>query len=250
MTMLLILGPFVFVWAVAGLFYALGRRRSRQLRLDEITFARSVRQRWSPSIFSRPRTWLAVRSRNPEDVARSMGLGELHPCACAEAMADADADADADAERLFVSPSVNGWVVVTGRQLPGPGEDIDACYRFLANMSERLGHVQYFHGNPALGHHAWAKLIDRQVTRAYAWTGETTWSQGKPTLAEEKTGMRCFDYLEDGEDGSYQQWETVGANVDRLPVLASIWSVDPVVFEDPAMRMKPGWVGRLAKFHR
>ena len=117
-------------------------------------------------------------------------------------------------------------------------------------MSERLGHVQYFHGNPALGHHAWAKLIDRQVARAYAWTGETTWNQGKPTLAEEKTGMRCFDYLEDGDDGSYQQWETVGANVDRLPVLASIWSVDPVVFEDPAMRMKPGWVGRLAKCHR
>ena len=112
MTMLLILGPFVFVWAVAALFYALGRRRARQLRLDEITFARSVRQRWSPSIFSRPRTWLAVRSRNPEDVARSMGLGELHPCACAEAMADPDA------ERLLVSPPVNGWVVVTGRQLP------------------------------------------------------------------------------------------------------------------------------------
>jgi hypothetical protein len=33
-------------------------------------------------------------------------------------------------------------------------------------------------------------------------------------------------------------------------VLASIWSIDPVVFEDPVMRMKPGWVGRLAKCHR
>ena len=74
---------------------------------------------------------------------------------------------------------------------------------------------------------------------------ETAWNQGKPTLAEEKTGMRCFDYLADGDDVSYQQWETVGANVDRLPLLASIWSVDPVVFEDPAMRMKPGWIGRL-----
>ena len=62
--------------------------------------------------------------------------------------------------------------------------------------------------------------------------------------------MRCFDYLAAGDGDSYQQWETVGANVDRLPVLASIWSVDPVVFEDPAMRMKPGWVGRLAKCYR
>ena len=243
MTLLLILGPFVLVWAVAALFYALGRRRARQVQLDEITFARSVRRRLGPSVFSRPRTWLAVRSRNPEDVARSMGLGDLHLCACAEALAEPDAG------RLFVSPPINGWVVVMGYPLPDAGEDIDACYRFLADMSERLGHVQYFHGNPELGHHAWAKLIERQGVRAYAWTGETTWNQGKPTLAEEKTGMSCFDYLAAGDDDSYQQWETVGANVDRLPVLASIWSVDPAVLEDPAMRMKPGWVGRLAKCH-
>ena len=54
-----------------------------------------------------------------------------------------------------------------------------------------------------------------------------------------------FDYLAAGDEESYQQWEIVGANVDRLPVLASIWSVDPVVFEDAAMRLKPGWAGRL-----
>ncbi len=239
MTTFLILGPFVIVWAVAALFYALGRRRARQVRLDEITFARSVRQRLVPSVFRRPRTWLAVRSRNPEDVARSMGLGDLHPCACAEALADPDAG------RLFVSPPVNGWVVVMGGPLPDPSEDIDACYRFLADMSGRLGHLQFFHGNPALGHHAWARLIERKVIRAYAWTGETAWNQGKPTRAEQKTGMCCFDYLAAGDEESYQQWEIVGANVDRLPVLASIWSVDPVVFEDAAMRLKPGWAGRL-----
>ena len=65
MTTFLILGPFVFVWAVAVLFYALGRRRARQVQFDEINFARSVRQRLVPSVFSRPRTWLAIRSRNP-----------------------------------------------------------------------------------------------------------------------------------------------------------------------------------------
>ncbi|MBS33477.1 MAG: hypothetical protein CMO68_03625 [Verrucomicrobiales bacterium] len=239
MTTILILGPFVFVWAVAALFYTLGRRRARQTRLDEITFARSVRRRLAPSVFSRPRTWVAVRSRNPEDVARSMGLDGLRPCAFAEASGDPEAG------RLFVSPPVNGWVVVMGGALPDPSEDIDACYHFLADMSGRLGHLQFFHGNPALGHHAWAKLIERKVVRAYAWIGETVWNQGDATRAEQKTGMRCFDYLEDGDEGSYQRWETVGANVDRLPVLASIWSVDPVVFEDAAMRLKPGWGGRL-----
>ncbi len=238
-TTLLILGPFVFVWAVAALFYALGRRRARQARLSEVTFARSLRRRLAPSVFSRPRTWLVVRSRNSEDVARSMRLDGLHPSAFAEVMDDPDA------ERLFVSPPVNGYVVVMGGALPDPSEDIDTCYRFLADMSDRLGHVQFFHGNPALGHHAWVKLIERKVIRAYAWTGETVWNQGDLTRAEQKTGMCCFDFLEDHDEGSYQRWETVGANVDRLPMLASIWSVDPVVFEDAAIRLKPGWSGRL-----
>jgi len=239
MTTLLILGPFIFVWAVAALFYALGRQRARRMRLGEITFARSVRRRFAPSVFSRPRTWLAVRSRNSEDIARSMGLDELRPCAFVEALGDPDAG------RLFVLPPINGWVVVMGEALPDPSEDIDVCYRFLVDMSDRLGHVQFFHGNPALGHHAWAKLIERKVNRAYAWTGETVWNEGRVTLAEEKTGMRCFDYLVSGNEESYQLWETVGANLDRLPVLASIWSVDPVVFEDAAMRLKPCWAGRL-----
>ncbi|GIT06237.1 MAG: hypothetical protein CM1200mP29_16480 [Verrucomicrobiota bacterium] len=34
-------------------------------------------------------------------------------------------------------------------------------------------------------------------------------------------------------------------NVDRLPVRALDLEVDPVVFSDPVMRMKQGWVGRL-----
>ncbi|MDD9866246.1 MAG: hypothetical protein OXS32_07865 [Verrucomicrobiales bacterium] len=239
MTTILILGPFVLVWAIAALFYALGRRRARQLQLDEITFAQSVRQRLAPMVMARPRTWLAIKSRNPEDVARSMGLEGLQPCASGNALTGLTAD------QLFVSPPVNGWVVVLGDRLPNPESDIDRCFRFLNETSERVGHVQYFHGNPTLGHHAWVKVIERQVARAYVWTGETTWNQGETTLAEQKSGMQCFDYFSDDDEGAFQLWETVRQNVEQLPLLASIWSVDPVALEEGAFRARPGWVGRM-----
>ena len=69
MTTFLILGPFLLVWEIAALFYALGRRRAKQVRFDEITFAQSVRKRLAPLMSARPRTWMAVKSRNQEDVA-------------------------------------------------------------------------------------------------------------------------------------------------------------------------------------
>jgi len=240
MTTVLILGPFILVWAIAALFYALGRRRARQLQLDEITFAQSVQKRLAPLLMSRPRTWLAIKSRNPEDVARSIGLKDPQPCVSGNALSKLEQD------HLFVSPPVNGWVIVVGDRLPNPESDIDRCFRFLAETSDRVGHVQYFHGNPTLGHHAWAKVIEREVARAYVWTGETTWNQGSTTIAEEKSGMQCFDYFANEDEGSaYKLWETVRQNVEQLPLLASIWSVDPVALEEDAFRAKPGWVGRM-----
>ena len=89
------------------------------------------------------------------------------------------------------------------------------------------------------------KFIERQVVRAYVWTGETAWNQGSATLAEKKSGMRAFDYFEDDCD-AYRNWEKVRQNIEQLPLLASIWSIDPVVLLDRSVRVKPGLIGRFS----
>ena len=239
MTALLILGPFICVWAIAAIFYFMGRRRANQLRLAEISFSQSVQNRFTSMIMDRPKTWLSVKSRNSEDVARSMGLVDLQPCTSCKGLSEADPN------QIFVSPPVNGWVVVFGEALPDPQLDIDNFFKFLSDMSERLGHVQYFHGNQGLGHHAWVKLIERQVVRAYVWIGETAWNQGSLTIAEKKSGMSAFDYFDDDGD-DYRNWEIMRHNVEHLPLLASIWSIDPIVLFDVSVRVKPGWIGRFS----
>ena len=165
------------------------------------------------------------------------GRGALDRAARATTVCGRQRLSGLEADLLFVSPPLNGWVIVMGDRLPGPDSDIDRCFRFLTETSERVGHVQYFHGNPMLGHHAWAKVIERQVLRAYVWTGETTWNQGETSIGEQKCGMHSFDYFADDDDESaYQLWEIVRQNVEQLPLLASIWSVDPVALEDEAIR--------------
>ena len=141
----------------------------------------------------------------------------------------------------------NAFVVPNNKLIVSSGliEQSPDYVSLLAVLAHEVGHLQYFHGNQALGHHAWVKLIERQVVRAYAWVGETAWNQGPITIAEKRSGMRAFDYFEEDSD-SYINWETVRRNVEQLPLLASIWSIDPVVLLDVSIRVKPGWIGRLS----
>jgi hypothetical protein len=51
-------------------------------------------------------------------------------------------------------------------------------FSFSDALSRKLGHVQFFYADRLLHHHAWARMDEGCVTRAYAWTGETVWNQG------------------------------------------------------------------------
>ncbi len=155
----------------------------------------------------RPSTWLAVRT--------------LEPAAVRAALPDKD--------DFSVSRRVNGWVIVTGPGLPDPGDDVDACHFFLTALSRELGHVQFFHMEKFSAHHAWARMDEGCVTRAYAWAGETLWNQGAKTLAENGLGMKCSGYGEDAEIGFWTMKKNSTANVEKIPLLAARWSVDPEI---------------------
>jgi hypothetical protein len=155
----------------------------------------------------RPTTWLAIRSLEPETVRAALP----------------------DKQGFLISPRVNGWVIVTGPDLPSPDEDIDACHLFLTALSRELGHVQFFYAEKFSRHHAWARMDDGCVTRAYAWAGETVWNQGAKTMAEIETGMKCFDYGENSEVESWRANERAAANLEKIPLLAARWSIDPAI---------------------
>lgn len=172
----------------------------------------------------KPTTWLAVRSRNVHFVQQALALNNAQPCTWIEGLAEA--------ERLFIAPPVKGWILVIGAGLPRPGEDVDACFRFLNALSRKVGEVQFFQADPILGHHAWVRVEDGHVTRAYAWALKTLWNQGQPTRAERNLDVKCFQYLESPER-TLDQPDFAAANVEKIPQLAAQWSLDPAsVSED------------------
>lgn len=155
----------------------------------------------------RPATWLAVRSLESATVRAVLP----------------------DKDGFSISPRVNGWVIVTGPGLPDPSEDVDECFRFLTAVSRTLGHVQFFHMEKFSAHHAWARMDEGCVTRAYAWAGETIWNQGASTLAENTLGLKCPGYGEDADTGCWTTKENAAANVEKIPQLAARWSLDPEI---------------------
>jgi hypothetical protein len=186
----------------------------------------------------RPQTWLAIKSRNLEMVQRALSLQDAKPCLWMDGLAGE--------KRLFVAPPVTGWILVFGPALPEPDEDVDACFRFLLNLSHKLGHVQYFSVNSALNYHAWAQMDSGQVVRGYAWAGKTLWNQGEKTPQEMALSMRCVDYAMVAETSSFGGGDF--GNAEKVHLLAAQWSVDPEEIDERLMEHEWGVAGEPSGF--
>ena len=186
-----------------------------------------------PETNPRPLCWLAIRSVSLEMVQAALGLNRPQPCSWAQGLAGDHG--------FFISPPVNGWVIVTGNALPTPTEDVDATFMFLCAVSRKLGHVQYFYASRQLQHHAWARLDDGCVTRGYAWIGETAWNQGAPTRPETEAGLRIFDY---GDPSATRTDAEI--NLEKIPLLAARWSLDPAGVKVNSRHQHTGIAGESA----
>jgi len=191
------------------------------------------------SVFRRPDCWLAVKSHSLIAVQAALGLHNPKPCSWIEGLADE--------ERLFIAPPVKGWILVLGSGLPDPSEDVDACFRFVVDISRKLGHVQFFSASRILHYHAWVKADNGRVLRAYAWAGQTLWKQGAQTRAEKDLDLKCFDYAEAAESTSFGRPDVIAANADKVPLLAARWSLDPARIEARFLEKDRGIAGDLSR---
>src|SRR5437762_2576019 len=174
--------------------------------------------------FRRPGCWLAIKGNTLLSVQTALGLHNPKPCSWIQGLAGD--------EKLFIAPPVKGWILVFGSGLPDPGEDVDVCFRFVVDLSRRLGQIQFFSLNRVLQHHAWIKADTGKVVRAYVWAGQTLWQQGRETQAEKDLNLKCFGYGEAVERASFTATDAAGANVDKVPLLAARWSLDPARIEE------------------
>ncbi|MFM1770379.1 MAG: hypothetical protein RJA22_2908 [Verrucomicrobiota bacterium] len=187
-----------------------------------------------------PSRWLAIRSTSPLGVQMALGLQQTCPCSWEEGLTVAQD------QKLFISPPLGGWILVMGPSLPEPGDDIDRTFRFLMDLSRKLGHVQFFSLNRAVNHHAWAQLEDGMVRRAYAWAGRTLWNQGRMTRPEIELGLKCHGYGDGEERVEFDRVDPAALTTERLPLLAARWSLDPGTIDPRRLKEHRGITGDIS----
>ena len=194
-----------------------------------------------PFLFDRPTRWMAVKCTNIQKVQSAIGLHNPTPCPLSEGFSRLGE------HKLFISPPVKGWILIVGNSLPDVADDVDKVFRFLMKVASELGSVQYYSANRVLSHHAWVRVENNRVYRAYAWAGETLWNQGERTAAEKELELKCYEYCDSPLPYPFTARDSHVSNTEKVMQLAARWSIDPMAVNNQNLRASFGIAGDLSR---
>jgi hypothetical protein len=176
-----------------------------------------------PASFGYKGDWLAVKGSDPQEIATAAGVRNLQPCNWAVGIKRAYYDA------VFVTPPIDGWVLLAGVAGSFPDADssegIQAVKKLLNDLSTRYGEAQYFGTHRGVGYVSWLRSVNGRITRAYAHAdGQTFIVEGQPTPVEQQ--YQLVNTL--SEEPGYQEREDLTyACEEEVMTIAGAWSVNP-----------------------
>jgi hypothetical protein len=184
---------------------------------------------------------LAVRADDAEHVVRSLRLRTVLPANWSSALAQVTS------EGVFVTPPVQGWVLVVGRDLAVTTQDPNELVTLLPGLSEEYGKALWFSTDEDRDVHGWAIAERGELLRGYAYIEEHGHTFWHGDITDEERELGCFlDDPRDQSDDEIKWWP------DRRTVLAlaKAWSLDPSTlgFDGPhadGNAAAVGWLGRM-----
>ena len=199
-----------------------------------------------PQSFGYGESWMAVRARAPLDVVDALGLEEPLPANWSAGLGAVRAG------YTFVSPTVDGWVLVVGRNLPQCGADAsedEAWRRLLELLSQRFGEACFFNSLRVVDYYVWASYHNGAAVRVFAYLGDrgVATDRGAATAEERQRGYEAFQELPSNEDDpGCLNPELRHPDEECVMAMAAAWSVDTLAL-DAREETGSGWIGRLRR---
>lgn len=204
----------------------------------------------SPLSFGARTIWLAIREQDVQCVAQALGLRQLKPANWKSGLASIHGSGDTH-RRVFVTPPVNGWVLVAGA-LPEPGDDMndEEAIPFLQEVASRFPELQYYGTHRVVDWHAWAVVHQGKLRRAYSYIGDLgikNWDLGPKTRTEQELGLNFFD-PDDPSASNDDYWNRPDLDYpteEDVLQLAGRWSINPGDLDTMGLPPSSGLVGLL-----
>lgn len=191
--------------------------------------------------------WLALRAPDAAVVAEALGLEPAEVIGWQSGVAMIY-DPVLGRDHIFVSPAVNGIVLVAGLSLPhplGPGY-VDKLSRLLEALSRKFGEAQYFMTYPPIDFFAWARARQGRIVRAYA-IGEdgVIVNRGRPLSEEKSLGLSRYELRgvrgRSGDAGGEMLLHPTESHVAEL---AGLMGLDPTRLGPGSAEPATGLIGR------
>ncbi len=177
----------------------------------------------SPAAFGYKPGWLAVRAKDPETVIKALGLRGQKRANWTTGLAGIRAN------RWFVSPSLDGWVLVIGSGDRGISQE-----RF-SQISRCFSEAQAYVSNSKKSMYAWAWYHGGDCVRAYAiCRGQVVMDEGELTREEIALGFGRFPRREGGTREGFPDGDAVLS-------IAAAWGIDPMM-EGASYPPDLGWL--------
>lgn len=197
----------------------------------------------APQAFGLDAIWLAVRSPSTQAVAQALQLGHTAPANWRSGLQAVHQPLPCTPGLVFVTPPLQGWVLVTGA-LPYPGgtSDSDEASSLLQLLSQQFSQVQYFGAHSGIAWHGYARYDQGELLRAFACVesvDHSIWNVGSnhneplpPAQLNQAAAKACAS-----DDVAWHQ--------NRVFQMAERWSVNPKQLGGMALLPSLGLVGFL-----
>lgn len=173
----------------------------------------------TPIPFGFKTSWIAVKADNPQTVMDRLGCSDRRVCNWQSAF-DIIFDNSTAAGTVFVTPSLDGWVLILNYDKPANDYDMGR----LKQIASEFEDVQYYASHRVVELSCWVKFENKELVRAYYYigeSGEVPWNEGALTTDEEEIGLTMLpdEVIEDWDNVTFPDEESVIQ-------LAAKWSVD------------------------
>jgi hypothetical protein len=197
----------------------------------------------APQAFGLDAIWLAVRSQSTQAVAQALQLSQTVPANWRSGLQAVHQPLPCTPGWVFVTPPIQGWVLVTGA-LPYPGgtSDSDLASLLLQLLSHQFPQVQYFGAHSGIVWHGYARYDGGELLRAFACVDSvdhSIWDVGS-SHAEPMPARQHAEAVINGYESDHFTWHQ-----NRVFSIAEHWSINPQQLVAMALPPSLGLVGLL-----